>query len=201
MRRGRARSSLQRMKLLDDIPPREGSRSPPARHSDRAAADRRARPRCRGPAARRVEQGCGSGPALRVSVLPFCHAGTLADRVFGGDVRCADTEAPATGPGRARRAARPRHPFRNQRAESLSGRGVYCGTRTRKPERNDRLPGLRCGPRRRPQNRAGLRGICPGMVRQRAGVGTAGRYPGGSRRLNLGVRRSGRENLPHPERG
>ena len=56
-------------------------------------------------------------------------------------------------------------------------------------------------PRRRPQNRVGLRGICPGMVRQRAGVGTAGRHPGGTRRLNLGLRRPGRENLPDPVRG
>ena len=34
-----------------------------------------------------------------------------------------------TDPGRARRAARPRHSFRNQHAESLSGRGIHCGTR------------------------------------------------------------------------
>ena len=38
-------------------------------------------------------------------------------------------------------------------------------------------------------------------LRKRAGVGTAGRHPGGTRRLNLGVRRSGRENLPHPVQG
>ena len=93
-----------------------------------------------------------------------------------------------TDPGRARRAARPRHSFRDQCAESLSGRGVHRGTRTREPERDDRLPGLGRAPRRRPQDRAGLLRICPGMVRQRAGVGTAGRHPGGTRRLNLGLR-------------
>ena len=74
--------------------------------------------------------------------------------------------------------------IRNQCAASLSGRGVHRGTRTREPERNDRLPGLRRAPRRGPQDRARLRGIRPGMVRQPAGVGPAGRHPGGSRRLN-----------------
>ena len=160
--------------------------------------DKRQRSPGRGPAARRVEQGSGSGPPLRVPVLPCRHA---ARSRFRRRRPLRRQRGARTGPGRARRAARPRHSFRNQRAESLSGRGVYCGTRTRKPERNDWLPGLGRAPRRRPQNRAGLRGICPRMVRQRAGVGTAGRHPGGTRRLNLGVRRSGGENLPHPVRG
>ena len=78
-------------------------------------------------------------------------------------------------------------------------RGCF-GRRSREPERNDRLPGLRRAPRRRPQNRAGLRGICPGLVRQRAGVGTDGRHPGGTRRLSHGLGRSSRENLPDPVR-
>ena len=140
------------------------------------------------------------GPGLHYG-FPFCHAGTLPDPVFGGDGRCADTEAPAQALGaHVAPLGLAIHSGTNV-PKAYRGAVVYCGTRTREPERNDRLPGLRRAPRRRPQNRAGLRGICPGMVRQRAGVGTAGRYPGGTRRLNLGVRRSGRENLPHPVRG
>ena len=38
------------------------------------------------------------GPGLHYG-FPFCHAGTLADPVFGDDGRCADSEAPAQALG------------------------------------------------------------------------------------------------------
>ena len=127
------------------------------------------------PAARRVEQGSGSRPPLRVPVLPCRHAARSRVRRRRTLRRY---RAACPGLGGACGAARPGHPFRNQCAASVSGRGVHRGTRTRKPEGDDRLPGICRAPRRRPQDRVGLRGICPGMVRQRAGVGTAGRHPG-----------------------
>ena len=140
------------------------------------------------------------GPGLHYG-FPFCHAGTLPDPGFGGDGRCADTEPPSKGLGAHVAPLGLAIHNREQRAASVYGRSVHRGTRTREPERDDWLPGLGRAPRRRPQDRAGLRGIRPGMVRQRAGVGTAGRHPGGTRRLSHGLRRSGRENLPHPVRG
>ena len=126
------------------------------------------------PAARRVEQGSGSGPPLRVPVLPCWHA---ARPRFRRRRALRGYRAAFQRPGGPRGATRARHSLRDQRSASVYGRSVHRGTRTWEPERDDWLPGLGRAPRRRPQDRAGLYGIRPGMVRQRAGVGPAGRRP------------------------
>ena len=120
------------------------------------------------------------GPGLHYG-FPFCHAGTLPDPGFGGDGRCADTEPPAQ--------ALAAH-------VAPLGLAIHSGTNVPQAYRGavfiaEHGPGNRRGTigyrvsvvrlSRRSQDRVGLHGICPGVVRQRAGVGTAGRHPGGSR--------------------
>ena len=116
----------------------------------------------------------GRGPSNNVITAPSIIVNTLTPR--SGRARRAQVPVAVLSPKRRPANAEPATPTRSR------GHAHHRHLR----------PSRRC--------RAGLCGIRPGMVRQRAGVGTAGRHPGGARRLSHGLGRPGRENLPDPVR-